>query len=431
MDILRRVSKNQITPIPAALSHLPWRAVANLWVLEISESAPDWPLVHAWATDVQAFQDLRTVFTRDEVDHAAWLRMRPTMAWGYPQPEAKFGYLEVTYDLSDYCAACGMGKTQKAPFRVRSEPKWRADRIAQMNWVFDEYFVRPVTWESVFKPFGIAYREVHNRRGEKIETVVQLAVPEEVPIRTEGLERKTCSKCGRAKYLPFKRGFFPAPTLQPSAHVVRTTARFGGGGLAAFSEILISQALAVAFRQHRMKGVSLDPASSEQAPAAPAPSRPVVVAGAAGEPSESDVTASLIALSDSLFRRCNERGYDGLNVAERKVFCIDSVLREVNNGGFSQFFFNSSGDHAADTTAALRAIGADEWADIVRDAIALFPGGLVPSDLQERRAVLVDVGDALEELWVELDDEFAATSGDLEVLLFRYAESVRGELGLP
>ena len=64
------------------------------------------------------------------------------------------------------------------------------------------------------------------------------------------------------------------------------------------------------------------------------------------------------------------------------------VDAEVNNGGFHQFFNNSSGDKTVETIVALTQIGATKTAGIVRSAAAMFPGGMPPRDRKERIEIL-------------------------------------------
>jgi hypothetical protein len=64
--------------------------------------------------------------------------------------------------------------------------------------------------------------------------------------------------------------------------------------------------------------------------------------------------------------------------AEWIIFRVWSLLGEVSNGGFDQFFFNSSGNHAAVTPDALRAIGDDQAIRILEEAMAVFPEAVSP-----------------------------------------------------
>src|SRR5687768_790603 len=60
-----------------------------------------------------------------------------------------------------------------------------------------------------------------------------------------------------------------------------------------------------------------------------------------------DPTEFAIALSDHVFGRPGPEGFSGLTEAEQTVYCIAGLERDVNNGGFAQFFLNSSGDQAS------------------------------------------------------------------------------------
>jgi hypothetical protein len=209
----------------------------------------------------RVFDSLTTEFTKGEIEAARWLDVVPDWHHGYPQPDEDFGYLRVTYDLAEWCDACGIGLKQKAPYQMKGEPKWGRRGILQLNWVFDEYFVTPEIWSSFFKPFGIACRPVTNTKGAELKTVVQLVAEEEVGIVTDGLTPERCAKCGRVKYLPVTRGFFPALTTKPSGAIVKTREYFGSGA-AAHRRVLVSQELARALVAAKVRGASLWPVQS-------------------------------------------------------------------------------------------------------------------------------------------------------------------------
>lgn len=95
-----------------------------------------------------------------------------------------------------------------------------------------------------------------------------------------------------------------------------------------------------------------------------------------------------IAVDNLLFAREDAVGYTGLAPAERVIFCLTGLERELNNGGFEQFYGNSAGDHAADTPAALRAMGAIQVATLVEQANALFLEG--PSPERDTRLGQID-----------------------------------------
>lgn len=57
---------------------------------------------------------------------------------------------------------------------------------------------------------------------------------------------------------------------------------------------------------------------------------------------------------------------------ETVVLAIEGVEREVNNGGFSQFFVNSSREFVPVVVAALQAIGCPKTASLMRSAMDIL-----------------------------------------------------------
>jgi hypothetical protein len=56
----------------------------------------------------------------------------------------------------------------------------------------------------------------------------------------------------------------------------------------------------------------------------------------------------------------------------RAIYTTWLVDAEVNAGGFHQYFYNSSGQYAGDALAGYELLGAEEYAAIMRSAIATF-----------------------------------------------------------
>ncbi|HEY7550090.1 MAG TPA: hypothetical protein VH913_11310 [Hyphomicrobiaceae bacterium] len=226
---------------------------------DVTEDHPNWPSLRRLFDQWKVPDNVRTVFSKSEIKAADWLKLTSEWYHGYPQPDdGHFGYLGVTYDLSDYCKKCGIGARQKAPFQMEGEPRWGRNGILQLNWVFDEYFVTPEVWTKVFKAHGVRSRPVTDTTGSELRSVLQLVVEEEVDLHTEGLATEACAICGRIKYLPVTRGPFPALVTRPAREIARTKEHFGSGGRA-FRAILVSKALAHALNSEAVRGVSLRP----------------------------------------------------------------------------------------------------------------------------------------------------------------------------
>ncbi|MBK9124916.1 MAG: hypothetical protein IPM16_17605 [Chloroflexi bacterium] len=226
---------------------------------EVDEANVHWPEIREWARRHRAVVFAWTEFTPEEIQNAAYVFMFAHRAKGYPQPEN--GYEDITYDLSNYCARCGVGKVQKAPFRLKGEPKWGKTDVFQVNWVGDEFFVKPDVWQRAFEPLGVRKREVLSAGGKLLTTVVQLAVDEYVDVDVNPETGTPCPECGQTKYAFTMRGMFPGLKEPPTANLVRTRQTFGpaGGGASAYQPLLASQQLVQSLQRHKVTGVGFWP----------------------------------------------------------------------------------------------------------------------------------------------------------------------------
>jgi Domain of unknown function (DUF4375) len=137
----------------------------------------------------------------------------------------------------------------------------------------------------------------------------------------------------------------------------------------------------------------------------------------------------LAELSESERTKFGKEDFVSQSVPQKVFSSVWAVESEVNNGGFSQYFQNSSAETASFVAQALEAIDAPLTADICRRAIACaFPAGLPPTPeaISDAAADLSD--DALDEL-EPLDEEFMAYPHDLTELLFAYVSKHPDEFG--
>lgn len=95
-----------------------------------------------------------------------------------------------------------------------------------------------------------------------------------------------------------------------------------------------------------------------------------------------------------------------LTEPEKTFYFIQNLEREVNNGGFNQYFYNSSGDFAHQTIISLRQINAIKTVDILQLAIDQFPNSTVPQDRSERQNILEQIEEKANEIWGQLDERF-------------------------
>ena len=140
-----------------------------------------------------------------------------------------------------------------------------------------------------------------------------------------------------------------------------------------------------------------------------------------------DKNAALIALSESL--HMNDEPFAVQSLPRRVFTAIWSLESEVNNGGFAQYFVNSSSQSASFVITALEAIGAHNMADICRCALKkAFPEGLpdTPKKIAESVKSRYDV---LEEELEPFSHEFYSYPDDLTELLFEFVVNHPEEFG--
>ena len=108
---------------------------------------------------------------------------------------------------------------------------------------------------------------------------------------------------------------------------------------------------------------------------------------------------------------------------------IWALESEVYNGGFSQYFQNSSAETAGFVVEALEEIAASNTADICRRAITTaFPDGL-PSDPEAISSAAADFSVEIQNRLDQLDSEFFKQPNDLTQLLFAFVAGHPAEFG--
>ena len=146
-------------------------------------------------------------------------------------------------------------------------------------------------------------------------------------------------------------------------------------------------------------------------------------------PYESDPIASkLNELIISLSLHWDLAAFDELNPAEQALVGTWELANEVYNGGFMQYFHNSSKEHAKPMVAVLRSFDAQQAADILESAITMVgPGtrwGDEPNFLTGLKLIPDDVGRQISELEHKLYDELDG----VHLRLFRYLSKHRDQI---
>lgn len=133
----------------------------------------------------------------------------------------------------------------------------------------------------------------------------------------------------------------------------------------------------------------------------------------------------MFKISDHVFDRYSKLGFEKLSPPEKVFQCVCGLEAEVNNGGVNQFYFNSAGDHAAETVKALETIGANHSADLVRQANALFGEAGPSPDRNTRQKQLDALGDAKTKRMDEIEAAFMKYEDKLGQMLEAYVSKNR------
>lgn len=259
MRIVHRISLSVDRKVQTDLWNLGIYIGIGFESFEIEESNPAWSKLEGLVRQWQAVDVTTTKFSQSELNKAHYLRMCPSWHWGYPQPEDNYDYLKQSFCLSEYCVQCGVGKKQKAPLRIKGEPKWGKKHILQLNWIFDVFLVLPDVWDMVFKPFSIASIPVIDHASDiPLKTVVQLEPQGVVSLSVDELPYEQCSIKGLPKYEPTTKGFFPSLRSDSNLHYMLSEEYFGSGH-AAYKAVIISAKLYKSIIGNKLNGVSFVP----------------------------------------------------------------------------------------------------------------------------------------------------------------------------
>lgn len=120
-------------------------------------------------------------------------------------------------------------------------------------------------------------------------------------------------------------------------------------------------------------------------------------------------------------------GYENLNDIQKIAYLCFWYDAEVQNGGHLQFFLNESGALAKETEAALIAIGADEQAVILCNALDILNTKGIPA--------ISSVGEYVDEAMAgkfdESDMSYYACETPLDDLLMDYVTKHQEEIFIP
>ena len=122
---------------------------------------------------------------------------------------------------------------------------------------------------------------------------------------------------------------------------------------------------------------------------------------------------------DYLFKKSNYlEDFEKLNPYEKNVLLVEYLEMEVNNGGFHQFYLNSSGNYSLETEQALKAIGAIKTLKILEAANNQFPNKSIPKDREVRIEIINQIEGKAKLAWDSLNTKFYGLNprtGELDI----------------
>lgn len=117
-------------------------------------------------------------------------------------------------------------------------------------------------------------------------------------------------------------------------------------------------------------------------------------------------------------------GFTALSAQNQLYFALCMLEGEVYNGGFDQYFSNSSGDHYEATRRGLAELGADACLRLLDAAKeVLFGSGEVPRTQAERQKRMGRGSSARERKLAEIDRAFGTEAAALRELVAQYART--------
>ena len=129
---------------------------------------------------------------------------------------------------------------------------------------------------------------------------------------------------------------------------------------------------------------------------------------------------SLEGFSKRIWDTEQKSGFASLTPEQRHWIAVSMFDGEVNNGGLSQYFFNSSGDYWREALSGLEAMGAGERATILKEAVAKFGTEAPSKNREQRQDQLAKLARKDDALFDALDSRYYASKEVIDVLMTKY-----------
>lgn len=137
--------------------------------------------------------------------------------------------------------------------------------------------------------------------------------------------------------------------------------------------------------------------------------------------SQSKDTDIIELVGTVLWNKANEvSAFEDLSIPEQNFIYIDIFESEMLNGGLFDFFYNESGTYAHQALEAYTAIGADQTAELLNNAIKTFPELPVSKDIFQRRFLMHSLDSQTLKSWDHLSQSYYSLDEAIVSLLIAY-----------
>jgi hypothetical protein len=139
------------------------------------------------------------------------------------------------------------------------------------------------------------------------------------------------------------------------------------------------------------------------------------------------IDSLVLAFEDALLKKAARDGEHAVSADERIILAVEALEREVNNGGYSQFFENSTRQFAPVVVQALVRIGCPKAAAITQKAIDALH---LPSLTVESIEAAMEDADESEEALNECDTSYYNAGEDIANQLFAFIKKNKDAITL-
>jgi len=133
------------------------------------------------------------------------------------------------------------------------------------------------------------------------------------------------------------------------------------------------------------------------------------------------IDSLVVAMEQALQQKVAQGGEQELSDEERIILAVEALEREVNNGGYIQFFTNASGEYAPIIVEALLHIDCPETARITQIAIESL--GLLDTSPEVLEAACEADNEARDEELEECDGLYFGAGEDVAGRLFEFVRA--------